>query len=50
MTLFTKGAYKQIDVVLAKSPGGAPPAPPPRSGPPPAGSPTGAPKDFKGPR
>ncbi len=50
MTVFSKGAYKQIDVVLAKSPGGSAASAPPSQGFPPPGSPTGAPKDFKGPR
>jgi serine protease Do len=50
MTLFSKGAYRQVDVVLAKSTGTAAAAPAPKPGPPPAGSPTGAPRDFKGPR
>ena len=52
-TLFSRGMYKQVDLVLAKSPGaGGAPAPTTRPGPPAgaAGSPTGAPKDFKGPR
>jgi len=48
MTLFSKGGYRQVDVVLAKTPANAPAAAPPRPAPP--SSPTGAPSDFKGPR
>lgn len=50
LTLFSKGVYRQVDVILAKSSGEGGSVAPPKPGPPPAPSPTGAPKDFKGPR
>jgi serine protease Do len=45
LTVFSRGAYRQVDVVLARAPGPAAAPPPPRPGG--ATSPTdGAPRDF----
>lgn len=50
ITLFSRGEYRQIDVVLAKSSGGVALFPAAPTASPPPANPTGAPKDFKGPR